>query len=260
MGTAPLAPPACPRCGGRLAQLEEPPCLPCGWVDYSLPGYTCGICRESLPPDCRLYCFERVFGLHRDTVRKMLKYSVPPGYRRARLSSPDLPPLCSCIQLPHLRLHRSLESLHQLRQIHVLSGGSGSSGGKSLNSFRVGEGRPGRGRLRVKWKSVKRQESYVPVECEVARSFRPLRQAGLTILVRQASNGARTQYGDEGRKGRDASSRGLGARSMSNRARDRSVGFWTLLESGFPPQPRDQPSSACPLGTANRLYAVFRCP
>ena len=24
----------------------------------------------------------RVFGLHRDTVRKMLRYSVPPGYRR----------------------------------------------------------------------------------------------------------------------------------------------------------------------------------
>ena len=24
----------------------------------------------------------RVFGLHRDTVRKMLTYSVPPGYRR----------------------------------------------------------------------------------------------------------------------------------------------------------------------------------
>ena len=24
----------------------------------------------------------RVFGLHRDTVRKMLMYSVPPGYRR----------------------------------------------------------------------------------------------------------------------------------------------------------------------------------
>ena len=24
----------------------------------------------------------RVFGLHRDTVRKMLKYSAPPGYRR----------------------------------------------------------------------------------------------------------------------------------------------------------------------------------
>ena len=27
----------------------------------------------------------RVFGLHRDTVRKMLEYSVPPGYRRQRL-------------------------------------------------------------------------------------------------------------------------------------------------------------------------------
>ena len=26
----------------------------------------------------------REFGLHRDTVRKMLKYSVPPGYRRHR--------------------------------------------------------------------------------------------------------------------------------------------------------------------------------
>ena len=26
----------------------------------------------------------RVFGLHRDTVRKMLEYSVPPGYRRER--------------------------------------------------------------------------------------------------------------------------------------------------------------------------------
>ena len=24
----------------------------------------------------------RVFGLHRDTVRKMIQYSVPPGYRR----------------------------------------------------------------------------------------------------------------------------------------------------------------------------------
>ena len=24
----------------------------------------------------------RVFGLHRDKVRKMLRYSVPPGYRR----------------------------------------------------------------------------------------------------------------------------------------------------------------------------------
>ena len=35
----------------------------------------------------------RVYGLHRDTVRKMLKYSVPPGYRRERAPSrPKLDP------------------------------------------------------------------------------------------------------------------------------------------------------------------------
>ena len=33
----------------------------------------------------------RMFGLHRDTVRKMLRYSVPPGYRRQRL--PERPKL-----------------------------------------------------------------------------------------------------------------------------------------------------------------------
>ena len=33
----------------------------------------------------------RVFGLHRDTVRKMLRYSVPPGYRRS--SPPRRPKL-----------------------------------------------------------------------------------------------------------------------------------------------------------------------
>ena len=27
----------------------------------------------------------RVFGLHRDTVRKMLTYAAPPGYRRPKL-------------------------------------------------------------------------------------------------------------------------------------------------------------------------------
>ena len=26
----------------------------------------------------------RVFGLHRDTVRKMIKYAAPPGYRRRK--------------------------------------------------------------------------------------------------------------------------------------------------------------------------------
>jgi len=35
----------------------------------------------------------QVFGLHRDTVRKMLKYSLPPGYRREqRPRRPKLDP------------------------------------------------------------------------------------------------------------------------------------------------------------------------
>ena len=59
--TAPRHVPACPRCGGRLVQLEEPTCLPCGWADYSLPGLTltgppCGICREPLKGDRLRYC------------------------------------------------------------------------------------------------------------------------------------------------------------------------------------------------------------
>ena len=36
----------------------------------------------------------RVFGLHRDTVRKMVAYSVPPGYRR------QVPPHLSGLELP----------------------------------------------------------------------------------------------------------------------------------------------------------------
>ena len=39
----------------------------------------------------------RVFGLHRDTVRKMLEYSVPPGYRRQRPARrPKLDPYKGC--------------------------------------------------------------------------------------------------------------------------------------------------------------------
>ena len=35
----------------------------------------------------------RVYGLHRDTVRKMLKHAVPPGYRRrSRPRRPKLDP------------------------------------------------------------------------------------------------------------------------------------------------------------------------
>ena len=40
----------------------------------------------------------RVFGLHRDTVRKMLAYSVPPGYRRqTKPRRPKLEPFTGVI-------------------------------------------------------------------------------------------------------------------------------------------------------------------
>ena len=41
----------------------------------------------------------RVFGLHRDTVRKMLAYSMPPGYRRQNLAPkrPKLEPYTGII-------------------------------------------------------------------------------------------------------------------------------------------------------------------
>ncbi len=40
----------------------------------------------------------REFGLHRDTVRKMLKYSIPPGYRRSKpVRRPQLEPYTGVI-------------------------------------------------------------------------------------------------------------------------------------------------------------------
>ena len=36
----------------------------------------------------------RTFGLHRDTVRKMLAYSVPPGYRRQTPAHQTGLPIC----------------------------------------------------------------------------------------------------------------------------------------------------------------------
>ncbi len=41
----------------------------------------------------------REFGLHRDTVRKMLKYSIPPGYRRSKpVKRPKLDPYVGVIE------------------------------------------------------------------------------------------------------------------------------------------------------------------
>ena len=47
----------------------------------------------------------RVFGLHRDTVRKMLAFSVPPGYRRqSPPKRPTLPPPFT-LQLARIALY-----------------------------------------------------------------------------------------------------------------------------------------------------------
>ena len=75
-GSPSLAPvtAACPRCRGPLVQLEEPTCLPCGWVDYSLPGFTCGICREPLPRDLRQrYCSDTCAALARNRRKAQAK-------------------------------------------------------------------------------------------------------------------------------------------------------------------------------------------
>ena len=57
----------------------------------------------------------RLFGLHRDTVRKMLAYSVPPGYRRSGpVSRPRLDPftgvpLSACLRANAICSSESLD-------------------------------------------------------------------------------------------------------------------------------------------------------
>jgi transposase len=74
----------------------------------------------------------RVFGLHRDTVRKMLMYSVPPGYRRSeRVSRPRLDPYTGVIDgmleedegRPAKQRHTAKRVLERLRDEHGFSGG-----------------------------------------------------------------------------------------------------------------------------------------
>ena len=60
--TAPRHAPACPRCRGRLVQLEDPTCLPCGWADYRTPGL-CGICRDPMPPGRTRFCSDSCVGI-----------------------------------------------------------------------------------------------------------------------------------------------------------------------------------------------------
>ena len=73
----------------------------------------------------------RVFGLHRDTVRKMLKYSVPPGYRRERPARrPKLDPYKGVIDQileqdqtsPKKQRHTAKRIYERLRDEHSFPG------------------------------------------------------------------------------------------------------------------------------------------
>ena len=74
----------------------------------------------------------RVFGVHRDTVRKMLKFSIPPGYRRVREPvSPKLDPFKSVIERileedasrSKKQRHTAKRIFERLRDEHSFSGG-----------------------------------------------------------------------------------------------------------------------------------------
>ncbi len=73
----------------------------------------------------------RVFGLHRDTVRKMLRYSVPPGYQRQRPPQrPKLDPYKGIIDqimegdeaLPRKQRHTAKRIYDRLRDEHGFPG------------------------------------------------------------------------------------------------------------------------------------------
>ena len=74
----------------------------------------------------------RIFGLHRDTVRKMLAYSAPPGYRRQEPSrKPKLDPFTGVIdaileadrQVPRKQRHTAKRIFERLRDEHGFTGG-----------------------------------------------------------------------------------------------------------------------------------------
>ena len=75
----------------------------------------------------------REFGLHRDTVRKMLQYSVPPGYRRSRpVRRPKLEPYVGVIEgilegdrvAPKKQQHTAKRIFERLRAEYRFRGGT----------------------------------------------------------------------------------------------------------------------------------------
>ena len=71
----------------------------------------------------------REFGLHRDTERKMLAYSVPPGYRRqAPARGPKLEP-CTGVIDQILEKDHSVPKKQRPRPSPSMSGSGTSTGG-----------------------------------------------------------------------------------------------------------------------------------
>ena len=74
----------------------------------------------------------RIYGLHRDTVRKMLRYSVPPGYQRSKpRTSPKLDPFIGTIDAylrddknqPKKQRHTAKRIFDRIRDEHGYKGG-----------------------------------------------------------------------------------------------------------------------------------------
>ncbi len=74
----------------------------------------------------------RVFGLHRGTVRKMLRFSIPPGYQRSRpRARPKLGPFLDVIEgileedlrRPKKQRHTAKRIFERLRDEHGFTGG-----------------------------------------------------------------------------------------------------------------------------------------
>ena len=62
----------------------------------------------------------RVFGLHRDTVRKMIKYAAPPGYRRRKPPRrPKIGPYTGVIDRDTRRRPQRSEEAAPHRQAHL---------------------------------------------------------------------------------------------------------------------------------------------
>ena len=89
------------------------------------------VCRACMVEGMSLREASRVFGRHRDTVRKMLAYSVPPGYRRQ--DPPRRPKLEPCTgvvdaileadrQVPRKQHHTAKRIFERLRDEHWFTG------------------------------------------------------------------------------------------------------------------------------------------